>query len=358
MTQSKLFCILFASLLSATLPVTAQQSLPAIAPPGPSSSSQQIHLDVVVDSRSGEPVNNLRLQDFTILDNKSPRPITSFKVVTPAKEPVEVILLLDAVNTPFSLVSFMRSQTEKFLKANGGKLAHPTTIAVLRDKGVQTTGGFSTDGNSLSNALEHYNIGLRQITQGTQWTDNDRLTICLNALNKLNTYAANLPGRKLILWISPGFPLLSGPNYNLTASEHQQVFGDIVFLSSQLRKSKITLYDVNPTGVSEGLFDSNYYLTFVKGIAKPDDAQFASIGIQVLSVQTGGLTLESESDVARMIERCVTDADSWYEIAFDPLPADKPNEYHHIDVRLGQPGLVARTRDGYYANPLAANTGR
>ncbi len=42
---------------------------------------------------------------------------------------------------------------------------------------------------------------------------------------------------------------------------------------------------------------------------------------------------------------------SWYEITFDPLPADKPNEYHQIQIKLDKPGLVARTRTGYYANP-------
>lgn len=31
--------------------------------------------------------------------------------------------------------------------------------------------------------------------------------------------------------------------------------------------------------------------------------------------------------------------------------ADKPNEYHHIEVRLDQRALTARTNDGYYANP-------
>ena len=54
-----------------------------------------------------------------------------------------------------------------------------------------------------------------------------------------------------------------------------------------------------------------------------------------------------------MIQNASLDADSWYEISFDPPPADKPNEYHHIEVKLAQPGLVARTRNGYYSNPTA-----
>jgi VWFA-related protein len=358
MAFTKLTCALFVSLLPAALPVGAQQSLPAIAPPAPSSSSQRIRLDVVVNTKTGQPVTSLRQQDFTILDNKSPRPITSFKVASAKKEPVTVIVLVDAVNIPIELVSDMRNQTEKFLKANEGKLAHPTTIAVLTDDGIQLNNSFSMDGNALSDALEHHLIGLRQITRSSQWSGIDRLTICLKALHQITAVASALPGRKIILWISPGWPLLSGPDVDLDSKQRQQIFSEVVFFSSQLRQGDITLYNVNPVGVSESLFNANYYQTFLKGVAKTDDAQFASLSIQVLSVQTGGLTFESDNDVARMIERCLADADFWYEVSFDPSPADKPNEYHHIEVRLDQPGLIARTRDGYYANPLAADSAR
>ena len=353
MTVTKFACAVFVTFLSSLLPASAQQPPPAPSAPGSGPSSQRIQLDVVVDTKSDQPVTNLHQQDFTVLDNKSPRTISGFKIVTAKQEPVEVILLIDAVNTPYNLTAYMRDQTEKFLKANDGKLAHPTAIAIFKDEGIQLNGGFTTDGNALSNALQHYAIGLRSITRDSQWSENDRLTISVRALHQITTYASSLPGRKFIIWISPGYPLLSGPGYVLTTKEEQQIFGDIVSFSSQLRQAKITLYDANPIGVSETVFGANYYQTFLKGVAKSEDAQFAEVGIQVLSVQSGGLTIESNSDVEGMIQRCLADADSWYEIAFDPLPADKPNEYHHIEVKLDQPGLIARTRTGYYANPVA-----
>jgi hypothetical protein len=57
--------------------------------------------------------------------------------------------------------------------------------------------------------------------------------------------------------------------------------------------------------------------------------------------------------VTGMMAQCLQDVKSWYAISFDPLPADKQDEYHHIEVKVDQPGLIARTRDGYYANPVA-----
>ena len=357
MAFTKLACALFVSLLPAALPVAAQQSLPAIAPPGPSSSSQQIHLDVVVDSKSGQPVNYLGQRDFTVLDNKSPRPITSFRVVTTAQEPISVILFIDAVNTPYDLVGSMRNATESFLKQNEGVLTHPTSIAVLTDDGVQLPKAFSTNGMALSDDLEHKVIGLRQITNTSQWSAGERFLISIKALHQLTLFAARLPGRKIILWISPGFPLVSGPNYSpLTFNAEETIFGDVTYFSGELRQDRITLYNINPVGTAQSTFSENYYQTFVKGVARPVDAQLADLSVQVLSVQTGGLALVSNNDVAGMIQKCIADANSWYEISFDPPPSGKPNEYHHIEVRLDQPGLVARTRTGYYSNPVAAGT--
>src|ERR1700728_2053845 len=94
------------------------------APTSPS--PQQIKLDVVVDTKSGQPVTTLGQQDFTILDNKSPRPITSFRVVSSAQEPVSVILFIDAVNTPYDLIASTRTAMENFLKRNEGALTNPT----------------------------------------------------------------------------------------------------------------------------------------------------------------------------------------------------------------------------------------
>ena len=61
----------------------------------------RILLDVVVTPKSGPPVSGLRQQDFTLLDNKVPQTITSFQAVDGRHAPIEVILLVDAVNTGY-----------------------------------------------------------------------------------------------------------------------------------------------------------------------------------------------------------------------------------------------------------------
>ncbi|MGD0479676.1 MAG: VWA domain-containing protein [Terracidiphilus sp.] len=345
-----LYAFLTVSLCGLTA-ASAQQTLPPSTLPAVPPAQRAIRLDVVVDTKSGQPVPNLRQQDFTVLDNKTPRPITYFKIKSAADEPVSVIILVDAVNIPFQMVAWSRQEVEKFLKTNEGQLPYPTSIAVLTDQGVQIDNGFSTDGNALSDGLEHHEIGLRQITRDSEWGDPERLQICIKAFQQFLGYASSLPGHKIILWVSPGWPLVSGPHIDLSSNQEQQIFNEIVDISTRLRLIDLTVYDVNPIGIAESLERADYYESFLKGIAKPNQVQFGNLGLQVIAVQSGGLAIEGNSDVAGMIQRCLADAKSWYEIGFTPLPADKPNEYHHIEIKLDQRDLSARTRDGYYSNP-------
>lgn len=346
MTVERFVCLLSVLLLASPLAAPAQQPLPSFSLP-----AHGIKLDVVVETKSGQPVTNLAQQNFTVLDNKTPRPITSFKIASATAKPTRIILLLDAVNMPFQAFAYTRQGVEKFLKSNEGTLAYPTNIAILTDNGAQITNGFSTDGNSLSDVLEKKQVGLREINRASEWSGPERLQICLNAFHQLTAFAANLPGRKVILWVSPGWPLVSGPRVDLSVHDEQEIFDDIVSMTNQLRQGGITLYNINPSGVDESLERADYYQAFLKAPASSSDSQFGELSIQVLAAHSGGLVIESNSDVNGNIAKCLADLRSWYEITFDPLPSEKPNEYHHIEVKLDQRTLAARTRDGYYANP-------
>jgi VWFA-related protein len=344
MRVPRFVCVLLASALCGGSRVPAQQQVPP---------TQSIHIDVVVDTKAGQPVTNLDEKDFTLLDNKTARPITQFKIAHAPRDPVSVIVLIDAVNTPYQTVAYAREGVEKFFRANEGQLANPTSLAVLTDQGVQFDNNFSTEGNALADALEHRQIGLREINRSSEWGGQERLQICMNALGQLMAFAGPIPGRKIVLWVSPGWPIISGPRVYLDGRQENQIFNSIVDLSGRLRAANLTLYNINPVGVMESLQRTDYYETFLKGVSKASQVQLGNLAIQVLAIQSGGLAIESNSDVTGMLMQCVQDAKSWYAISFDPLPADKPDEYHHIEVKVDQPGLVARTRDGYYANPVA-----
>jgi VWFA-related protein len=321
----------------------------AVTPPGPGG---RISLDIVVTPRSGPPVAGLQQQDFTVLDNKGERPITSFQAAGGPGAPVEVVLLIDTVNATYSNVAYEREQIEKFLKTDGGHLAHPTTLAVLTDTGTEIQKGFSADGNLLSADLDKYTVGLRDIRRSSGFYGaEDRVDLSLKALRMLASQEATLPGRKIVLWISPGWPLLSGPRMELSFKQEQQLFGEITAISTQLRQAGVTLYSIDPLGSAEGTMRVSYYRSFLKGVTKPGQVELGDLGLQVLATQSGGLALASNNDIAAMLRECMADAQAYYTISFDASPAEHPNEYHELEIKVGKPGLIARTRTGYYAQP-------
>ena len=309
----------------------------------------KIRLDVVVTNGSGKVASGLPTERFKLLDNGVQQALTSFSELATIKNPVRVMIVVDSVNTPFTALGYQREQIVKYLRADGGRLAHVTTFAVLTDKGIQIFNRPSQDGTALASELEHYDIGLRQIgrDQGFYGAQ-DRLTISLNALREIAAFERDLPGRKLVAWVSPGWPLLSGVEVQLENKQQQQIYKDIAAYSTQLRDAGITLDSLNSWGVGESLGRAFYYETFLKGVSKPDQTQLGDLGLQVLATQSGGLVLSS-SDVAGMLKQSVADANDYYELSFEPAHSEKPNEYHRLQIVI--PGFNARTRQSYYTQP-------
>jgi VWFA-related protein len=344
--------VLFVTLLcSAAAGVFAQQGAPPAQPP-----SNQIVLDVVVTPKSGPPVADLQQQDFTLLDNKSPQPITSFKAVSGREAPTEIVIVIDAVNTGYRMLSIERTQLGKFLRAEAGHLAYPIALTVFTDKGLQVLGSFSSDGNALSDTLDHSEIGLRDLTRAAGFYGaEERLQHSLQVFGQLTASESPRPGRKIMLWVSPGWPLLSGPRVELDSKQQAKIFTDIVGLTTQLQRAGVTVYNVNPIGNTESLLRTSNYKNYVKGVSKPNQVFLGNLGLQVFAVQSGGLVLDSDNDVAALLQQCISDVAPYYEISFAASAAERPDEYHHLEIQLAKPGLTARTRQGYYAQPATHN---
>jgi VWFA-related protein len=201
--------------------------------------------------------------------------------------------------------------------------------------------------------LKDTNSPLRFIGRNTgAYGAGDRVQLSLNTLTEIAAYESPKPGRKLVVWISPGWPLLSGPREDLTSKTQEGLFNTIVGLSDSLRKSQITLYSIDPLGTADaGGLRTVYYESFLKGVKSANQVQIGNLGLQVLARQSGGLALNSSNDVAGEVAECANDANSFYVLTFEAQPADGPNDYHALEVKVDRPKVVARTRTGYYAQP-------
>lgn len=345
------------SLLSSAQPSqSAAQSLPAVAPAVAANGvDRRVVLDVVVTDKSGNPIPTLRQEDFTLLDDKQPRAITSFHASdesgTLPDPPVQAIFLIDAVNTSFRGVGYQRAALDKFFRQNGGQLPLPTSFVVLADTSTSAPATPTHDGNALADSLSSNQTGLR-INNRSQgfYGAVERVQISLRTLTQIISYESAQPGRKLLVWISPGWPLLSGPRVELSSKDQATIFNSVVTLSHTLREARITLYAVDPLGMDDaGGFRTFYYESFLKGAKSANKVQSGNLALQVLAVQSGGRVLNSSNDVARLMASCLDDAKAFYTLSFDSPPADNPNEYHSLEIKIDKPGLTARTRTGYYA---------
>jgi VWFA-related protein len=349
-SNSRVACFLLVTLLC-TAAASARQ-----ASPHSQAASGNIHLDVVVTAKSGPPVADLQQQDFTLLDNGSPQAISSFQAVTGRQAPAQVVLVIDAINVDAQAIGYERVQIDKFLHAEGGRLAYPVAIVVATDTGVKVAENFSSDGNALSAAMDHDQIGIRDIGRSAGFYGaTERLQYSLQALDQLAVSDPAHQGRKILIWISPGWPILSGPNVQLDGKQQGEIFTQIVSLSTQLRQARVTLYNVNPIGAGESVFRGTYYQEFLKGVSKPSQVNLGNLALQVLAIQSGGLALEFDNDLSAMLQRCLSDIAPYYEISFAAAPSERPDEYHHLEVNIAKPGLTARTRQNYYAQAAAHN---
>ena len=359
MNRTSLVWIFF---LCLSFPVLAQQStVPAatvgehLSPPAPAA-DHQITLDVVVADRAGKPVSGLQQQDFVVTDNKKPQRVVSFHAVdgdTSASDPIQIILLVDEANASFSSIAFERDALRKFLGRDGGKLPVPVSMIFFSDTGTEMQNGTSRDGNALIASFEDHEAKLRTIRRSTGFYGAvERFQLSLNTLQSIASVEAAKPGRKILIWISPGWPYLSGPRINLSRQEQEGLFHTIVTISTALRHARVTLYSVDPLGTNDaGGFRTFYYEEFLKGVAAPKDAQAGNLSLQVIATQSGGRVFNSNNDLAGLIATAAADASTYYVLSIETPPAEHVNEYHAVEVKTERPGLIVHTRTGYYSQP-------
>ncbi len=305
-------------------------------------------LHAVVTDRKGHPVPNLPASAFTLQDNGQPVPL--LRVSAGSTQPQKLVIVIDAVNSTYTQVSFQRNQLQRFLTgSSGGKLPYATSIVIAADTSLRSTPGFTTDGNALNASLQQQTVALRDLRNSAGvYGAEERLDISLQALGKVVDFARGTPGHKLILFISPGWPLLSGPGIQLSGKDESRIYAQVERISNAIQASDSTLYSVNPIGSAEDIAREDFYEQFLKGVDKPSRAQLGNLGLQVLAVQSGGLSINGNNDIAKMLQKCMDDAAAPYTLTFTPAPAEPGNDYHRLDLRVTDPNLKARTATGLY----------
>jgi VWFA-related protein len=342
---------------SQAAPARDHPTLSHRAEPAPGSVPEgKIKVDVLVTDGLGRPVAGLEQKDFTLLDNKKPRPILSFRAVDgtlgagKSDPPVEVVLLIDVANTSLRVVGNERYQIENFLRRNGGRLAQPTSLMFFDDRGVKGLPQPTKDGNRLADELNKAESTMRSMLL-TEQTEPDRTTLSLNALQRI-TEAENKTGRTILIWIGDGWPMLENSHYLFTDREHGVQFDRVVTTAGELREARVTLYGIYP--IDPGTTDEPHiqsYRSFLKGVPSVHQVHPGDLALPVLAIHSGGRSLDTPGDLGDKIAGCIAEAKSYYTLSFDPATAKHVDEYHELKVEVDKPQFRARTTAGYYVEP-------
>jgi VWFA-related protein len=317
-----------------------------------------VTLDVVVTDKLDRPVVDLKQEDFKVLDNKDLRSITSVRMVNGEGDkpdpPVTAYLLVDMINTPLETLSTELKSIEAYLEQAGPRLPLPTALIFLSETDLKFQGEPTRDPKVLLANLRNNDAMRRSFQQqgGIQQLAQMREK-SLEALNGVTLKLNNVEGRKLVVWISPGWAAFEHQSSQKSPKELEALYEYIVGISTALRQAGVTIYSVNPYGAVRdlGISNESYYKEFVKGVSSPKQTDNGDLGLQVIAAQTGGNVLYGNNNIAKMIDQCLADAQVFYEVTYSAAHARQANEFHAVQMQVGKPGLKPRTRFGYYAQP-------
>jgi VWFA-related protein len=328
--------------------LSAAASAPSAISTETDSSDGLVRLDITVTDQSGSPVTGLKAEDFTLFDNGQPQKLVSFRAhdesAIKANEPVEIILLIDALNLSTQQAAIAEQEAEKFLREDQGRLRYPAMVYRLTEDGLSASTRPSTDGNALAEE-----IASRSEPRTVWYTPPNaddlpqignysvkRNFLSRQALGMIAIEARRRPGRKLLFWIGQGWPVKLGG---------QVSFDEIVEFSTRLREARIRLFGViawirDPK--SEG---------DARAVFNAKEAAWSDTALNVLASKSGGLVSTPTWKIKDLIDKTIENAGDYYTLTFDPPRAEMPDEYHELKVTVDRPKVTVRTNSEYYDQP-------
>jgi VWFA-related protein len=338
----------------------------------------RIILNVQVVDAAGKPTPDLKQADFTLFDNDHQRKLAGFSLVKgdSAAAPPHVILVLDTVNNFSRPLRLWEHEIETFVKKGEGPLAYAVSIGVfsgaridvgeptrdrdallselrLRAGDLHPTGCIATRDESETLKIPSFAGG----SGGGFRADSAQMLACLNnrfissvmAVRNLAQAQVDVPGRVILIWIGPGWPILTNHSFTPDTPEiKSSFFNQLVGLSTALREAQVTVDAVaSPEDLPEPQAPTD--AAFFNGISSEDQVRAGHLGLHALAHQTGGRIVTYPGELAQQIRDCLADTESYYVLTFDSPTAAGFGEYHSLAVKIDKPGFEVRTNTLYYA---------
>ena len=255
-----------------------------------------VSIYATVSDNDGRLVPDLVKDDFTVLDNGTPREITLFSSDI---QPITVVIMLDMSGSMFPRFLRLRTSTVSFVDA---LLPHDRA----------QIGSFG-DEIAISPHLTGDKDLLRRVLRNELWPMGG--TPIWNALDAAMTALASESGRRVVLTITDGRNMCNLPRC-------------------------LKPGDVERRAVREG------FMLYAIGM----DGTGLDGEIMTMAEETGGghFALPVGADLSATFARVAEELRRQYLIGFSPAAVD--GKLHRVDVNVGRPGMKVRARRNYLAS--------
>src|SRR5829696_6169129 len=164
-------------------------------------------------------------------------------------------------------------------------------------------------------------------------------------LERLVRSAKDLPGRKVLFFLSGGF---------LIENRHGDALIKLRDITNAAAKSGVVIYSMDTRGLVasledisiERLIDPSGRLT----LANHQELAATQDGLNALAVDTGGKAIFNTNDLRRGLAPAIKETSTYYLLAWKPdAEAQKQSRFRNVEVKLiGKPDLTVRVRKGYF----------
>jgi len=167
----------------------------------------------------------------------------------------------------------------------------------------------------------------------------------LVGLERLVRSAKNLPGRKIVFFLSGGF---------LIENRSRDAFAKIRDITNAAAKSGVVIYSMDTRGLVTNFADASTEVPFDPSgqLLRSSIGELAATqnGMHALAADTGGKALFNTNDLTRGFAPALKETSVYYLLAWKPdAQAQKENRFRNLEVRLvSRPDLTVRVRKGYF----------
>ncbi len=177
-------------------------------------------------------------------------------------------------------------------------------------------------------------------------------TQTLSGLQNLLRVSAQLPGRKLVYFISDGFIL---DNSSPVMSER------IEHVTDAALRSGVVIYALDAHGLSTGTLDiADQGMDDLRDPTGQIRARSAGLfdmqeSLQIVAEGTGGRALLNTNALSNALKRVLQETSIYYLLAWQPAQEElRGGKFHHIEVRIKQrPELTVSVQRGFFSTAPA-----